>query len=49
MSCSALGGSGMEVRDVSVGAISSSEVLFESIVLQLAGGGTLGLYSLHIL
>ena len=38
---SALGDGGMEVRDVSVGTISSSEVLFESIVLQLAGGGTL--------
>ena len=37
----ALGDSGIEVRDVSVSSISSSEVLFESIVLQLAGGGRL--------
>ena len=38
---SAVGESGIEVRDVSVGSISSSEVLFDRIVLQLAGGGRL--------
>jgi hypothetical protein len=38
---SAVGDSGIEVRDVSVGSISSSEVLFDRIVLQLAGGGRL--------
>ena len=38
---SAVGDSGIEVRDVSVASISSSEVLFDAIVLQLAGGGTL--------
>ena len=37
----ALGDSGIEVRDVSVSSISSTEVLFESISLQLAGGGRL--------
>ena len=35
----AVGDSGIEVRDVSVGSISSSEVLFDEIVLRLAGGG----------
>lgn len=38
---SALGGSGVEVTDVSVRSISSAEVLFDTIVLELAGGGTL--------
>ena len=38
---SAVGDSGIEIRDVSVGSISSSEVLFDRIVLQLAGGGRL--------
>jgi len=37
----AAGDSGVEVRDVTVGSISSSEVLFDAIVLRLAGGGTL--------
>jgi len=38
---SALGDSGVTVTDVSVSAISSSEVLFDAIVLEMAGGGTL--------
>ncbi|HSM31440.1 MAG TPA: YdbH domain-containing protein, partial [Woeseiaceae bacterium] len=38
---SALGDSGVTVTQVSVSAISSSEVLFDAIVLELAGGGTL--------
>jgi hypothetical protein len=38
---SAVGDSGIDVLDVSVGSISSSEVLFDEIVLQLAGGGIL--------
>jgi len=37
----ALGGSGVEVTDVSVQSISSSEVLFDTILVELAGGGTL--------
>ena len=37
---SALGDSGIEVTDVSVGTISSTEVLFDAIVLELAGGGS---------
>ena len=37
----AVGDSGIEVRDVSVRSISSSEVLFDAIVLRLAGGGIL--------
>ena len=38
---SALGDSGVTVTDVSVSAISASEVLFDAIVLETAGGGTL--------
>jgi hypothetical protein len=38
---SALGDSGVTVTDVSVSAISASEVLFDTIVLEMAGGGTL--------
>ena len=38
---SALGDSGVIVKDVSVRSISSSEVLFDAIVLEMAGGGTL--------
>lgn len=37
---SALGDSGIEVTDVSVDSISSTEVLFDAIVLELAGGGS---------
>ncbi len=37
----AVGDSGIEVTDVSVASIGSSEVLFDAIVLQLAGGGVL--------
>jgi len=38
---SALGDSGLIVKDVSVSSIGSSEVLFDAIVLEMAGGGTL--------
>ena len=38
---SALGDSGVAVTEVSVSSISPSEVLFDAIVLELAGGGTL--------
>jgi hypothetical protein len=38
---SALGDSGVTVTDVSVSSLGSSEVLFDTIVLETAGGGTL--------
>jgi hypothetical protein len=38
---SALGDSGVVVTDVSVGSISSSEVIFDTIVVELEGGATL--------
>ncbi len=38
---SALGDSGLTIKDVSVRSIGSSAVLFDAIVLEMAGGGTL--------